>query len=69
MKELSRQIETVQDTDYDNVAVTYKKITPVFNGVVDGFVCSYPDNYDIATAKDEIKAKMTAIGIVWDTEV
>ena len=69
MKELSRQIEVVNDTDYDWAPVTYKRYTPIFNGVVDWFTCSYEDTYNETTAKTEIKTKMTSVGIVWDTEI
>lgn len=67
--QLSRDIETVNETDYNNVAISYIIVRPKFDDVLDWFNCSYPIWQDISVAKTEIKSLMTDKWLVWDTEV
>lgn len=67
--QLSRDIETVNETDYNDMALSYIRITPKFDGELDWFNCSYPTWQDIEVAKTEIKAKMTEKGVIRDSEI
>jgi len=70
MVQLSWAINTdVTGTDYDWAAITQMQIAPVFDGVLDGFQSSYDPAYNQETAKTEIKAKMTEIWVIRDTEI
>lgn len=69
MSVLSRCVMEITETDYNGDPVTYQRIRPKFDGVIDWFHTSYPIWYDVEIAKTEIKAEMTTAGVTWDSEI
>lgn len=69
MVQLSFDIDTLTEVDYDGSNTDYKSVVPLFDGVRDGFHISFPTTTTDADCKTAVKAKMTEKWVTRDTEI
>ena len=69
MTQLSRDISTVSETDYDWNSIEYKKVSPLLDGKCIKFNNSFETNVSDWDCKTTVKSDMTWLWYTRDTEV
>ena len=69
MAVLSWDISEINDTDYDGASLTFKRVRPMFDGVIDWIDASFATTLSDADCKTAVKSRMTTLWFTRDSEI